>query len=101
MRVKRILAIVCITTLSFTMLVGCARATQSTDDSLAQLAEWARQEGYNQGYVEMAYGMNMGVSEDDYNLYIEAKHQYESDKTLNNLKSLVDATQQILQNISE
>ena len=99
MKAAKGMAVVCIAALSFTILAGCGRSTQSTDDSLAQLAEYARQEGYNQCYVEIAYGMNKGVPEEDYNNYLELKQQYEADKTLENLKLLGDATQQILQNM--
>lgn len=98
MRIKRALSVIIIT-LSFTMLMGCNRATKSTDDSMVQLAEWARQEGYNQAYLEMSYNMGNGVLEVDYNNYLEAKKQYETDKNLDNFKVLVESTQKALKGV--
>ena len=99
MRAKKVLAFVCTATLSFTILAGCGQSSQSTDDLLAQLAEKGRQTGYMQSFVEMQYIMHNSISEDDYQNYIEAKQQYESDISLDNLNALIEAIENVLLNM--
>lgn len=98
MRAKK-MAVVCIATLSLTMLAGCTRLSETDKvSSVDEVAEFARQAGYNQAYIEMAYGTGKEISEEDYNKYLETKEKYEADKTWENLQEVVKATQKILQN---
>ena len=99
MRVKKVLAVVCAVVLSFSLLAGCGQSDE-VSEQLSQLAEMARQEGYNQCYLEMVYEMGGCISEEGYNEYLQAKLKYESDKTLENLNELIIITQKILRGLS-
>lgn len=100
MRAKKIWVIF-ITSLTMTMFMGCGQSNDSMNDSLSELSEWARQEGYNECYIELAYGTDMGISEENYNAYLNAKMQYFDNSTLENLKNLSKATQKVLKDLPE
>lgn len=70
------------------------------DQNIADLIESGRQEGYNQAYLELSYGIGSmpNVSDECYNNYLEAKDNYEKNKNEKNFEELVKATQQVLKN---
>lgn len=98
MRAKKFLCLV-LTTVSLGGLVGCGFDPSATDESLADLAKAARQQGYNEGYIDLAYEYGKDIPENSYSEYISARERYESDSSLENLAELVSATEQVLKDL--
>lgn len=105
MRAKMILVAMCVVGLTFTSLTGCGQAKEGTSEtchietvSSVNVLEYARQQGYNQAYLEIVYGTLVGdkISEESYNQYIKAKNEYEEDMTAEHFETLVTATQTAL-----
>lgn len=90
MKVKKILALVALCIDAF--FVGGFSGSAYTQ--LHRLPEIGRQEGYNQAYIEMKYGMGLtDISEKQYFNYLDAKENYEENKYSKNFRKLVEATE--------
>lgn len=97
---KRFLGIVLSTVLLSTMLVGCGEKKESLEQQVLQVYDAGINQGRNGLYIELAYEMLPGrITEEEYNSYIQAKEQYDKQKTNESLQNWVDITQQILEKI--
>lgn len=108
MRAKTILVVMCMIGLSFTTLTGCSHGKEKTVEtfeapSLVETLESARQQGYNQAYLEIVYGSSLAgggnISEKSYNQYLKARNEYEEDMTVEHFDALVLATQTALKEL--
>ena len=76
---------------------GSLENSLSESSTYIQQIETARQEGWNESYIELKYSMGITkVSEAEYLKYLAAKQKYEKNKTVDNFNKLVEATQELL-----
>ena len=71
-------------------------AKKKLDYAIEKLRESAREEGYNESLIELAYGTGMlKISEEEYDEYIAAKEQYISNLTSEDFMRLHEITQRL------
>ncbi len=106
MRIKKLLAVICMVGLSCSILAGCGQSKEKASQSsywetsdFTSYIESVRQQGYHQAYLELQYGFGGCISEESYNQYLEAKQQYEEDMTSEHLNDLMLATQVALKEL--
>lgn len=80
-------------------LTGCGKTDQAFEASVDQLIEASRQQGYNEAYVEIKYGISNMQEDEEYVKYLAVKQQYKENKSSDNYEELVKATQKLLQNL--
>ena len=97
---KRFLGVLLITVSLSTMLVGCGERKKPIEQQVLEVYDSGINQGRNGLYIELAYEMLPGrISDEEYNSYIQAKEQYDKEKTNESLQNWVDITQQILKKI--
>lgn len=71
----------------------------SKEESYLLIADDARQQGRREGYLELSrkHNIDIGVSEEDYNVYLEAKRQYEVNHSIQAMNRLIAVTKDLIQ----
>lgn len=69
------------------------------EEAYLLIADEARQQGRREEYLEFSrkYNIDIGVSEEDYNVYLEAKRQYEENHSIQYLNRLIAVTKDLIQ----
>ncbi len=71
-------------------------------EAVLQVVNEARAQGYREGYLELAYKyhVEINISEEQYQRYLEVKQQYDMDNSLQNMNNLINTTKDIMSLIS-
>lgn len=71
-------------------------------EAVLQVVNEAREQGYREAYLEIAYKHPIGVtiSEEQYQWYLKAKQHYDTDNSLPNMNKLIDVTKNVLSLVS-
>lgn len=71
----------------------------NNENAILLLADEARQQGRREGYLEFSrkHNIDIGVSEEDYNVYLEAKRQYEDNHSIQYMNRLIAVTKDLIQ----
>lgn len=76
---------------------GCASSNERVDAAIKVLRKEARQQGYNESCIEIAYGTGiLDISEEEYMEYRIAQSKYEENPNSENFKELYEVTQQLI-----